>query len=175
MPSSLLQKGFTESDNSQSSGKLKRLRRHRSASAESEASAQGLSNLFDDGDVAPVDRPELFDDDEMAGFIEDDTQSDSSGRHGSDGSEDEDDRTARRNKKKQEKKKQKAKPRTARRSGFSAGMVDGISAETWNDVTDVFGNGQDYSFALEEQEDMHEDKELKDVCFSFLFRFRCNL
>lgn len=103
----------------------------------------------------------------MAGFIEDDTQSDSSGRHGSDGSEDEDDRTARRNKKKQDKKKQKAKPRTARRSGFSAGMVDGISAETWNDVTDVFGNGQDYSFALEEQEDMHEDKELKDVCSSW--------
>lgn len=126
----------------------------------------------------------MFDEDEMAGFIEDDTASDSSGggrrggRGGGDdsdsGSEDENDRAARKAKRKAEKAKKKKEARanrgtgSRRTGGFGIGN-DTFSAETWSDVTDVFGNGQDYAFAMEDDADLHEGKELADVSFPFSF------
>jgi len=93
----------------------------------------------------------------MAGFIEDDSQSDSDGERARE-SEDDDERRARR---RREKKARKGKG--ARRAGFGSSMVEGIGQEAWQEVTDVFGNGQDYAYALEEDEVVEEEKELKDV------------
>ncbi|KAK4704537.1 transcription elongation factor SPT6, partial [Phenoliferia sp. Uapishka_3] len=143
--------------------KLKRLRRRRSVSGGSDASGGeggNLADIFDDDDVRgeAADPGNLFDADEMAGFIEDDTQSDSSGRHGSDS---EDDRRSR--KQKQKKRTKTKKARGPGRSGFGAGMVEGITAEAWQEVTDVFGNGADYADALEDDIDAAQDKALKDI------------
>lgn len=156
--------------------KLKRLRRRRSASDASDASGPtgDLNNIFDDdergGDEDRYGGQELFDADEMAGFIEDDTQSESSGRHGS-GSEDEDDRAARKAMKKKQRQKEKTKGR-GRRAGFGAGFVEGITAEAWQEVTDVFGNGTDYAYALEDDAENQGEKELKDVRLSLYHRLR---
>ncbi|GAA5941800.1 hypothetical protein JCM1841_000342, partial [Sporobolomyces salmonicolor] len=138
--------------------KLKRLRRRRSASASSAGSAPpgGLNDIFndDEGDVQGVEN--LFDADEMAGFIEDD--SDESARSGA-SDEDSDDRAARRKRKDKKRKERKA----GGRKGFGMGMVEGITAEAWQEVAEVFGNGQDYAWAMEDDEDNKEDKELKDI------------
>lgn len=145
-----------------------------------------MTNIFDDGegdldDAASGGRggydgaggAELFDADEMAGFIEDDTQSESSGRHGS-SSDDEGDRAARKQAKKKARQAEKSRAKgKGRRAGFGAGFVEGITAEAWQEVTDVFGNGQDYAYALEEEGDDKGEKELKDVSWrsgSFLRR-----
>lgn len=93
----------------------------------------------------------------MAGFIEDDSD-DSEGRHGSDS---EDDRAARKRDKKQ--KKRQGKSHAPRRSGFGASMVEGITQEAWQEVTEVFGNGYDYSYALDDEPEAGEEKALKDV------------
>lgn len=100
----------------------------------------------------------------MAGFIEDDSQSDSSGRHGS--SEDEEERQQRRRLK-----KTKAPKKAVRRSVFGAGIVEGITGEAWSEVTEVFGNGQDYGFALDDEVEDKEEKGLKDAR-SFLRTWR---
>ncbi|GAA5879533.1 hypothetical protein JCM1840_003438 [Sporobolomyces johnsonii] len=138
--------------------KLKRLRRRRSASASSAGSPPpgGLNDIFndDEGDVQGVEN--LFDADEMAGFIEDD--SDESARSGA-SDEDSDDRAARRKRKDKKRKERKA----GGRKGFGMGMVEGITAEAWQEVAEVFGNGQDYAWAMEDDEDAKEDKELKDI------------
>ncbi len=94
----------------------------------------------------------------MAGFIEDDSQSDSDGGRAR-ASEDDDERRARRRREKKERRKGKG----ARRAGFGSSMVEGIGQEAWQEVTDVFGNGQDYAYALEEDEVVEDEKELKDV------------
>ena len=53
-------------------------------------------------------------------------------------------------------------------------MVEGIGQEAWQEVTDVFGNGQDYAYALEEDEVVEEEKELKDVS-GYAWRPECVL
>ncbi|KAM0753127.1 transcription elongation factor Spt6 [Meredithblackwellia eburnea MCA 4105] len=141
-----------------SSHKRKRLRRRGSASSGSESEPAGLNNIFDDEDREAADTGGLFDADEMAGFIEDDTASDSS-RQGSD-SESEDERAARREKKKREKKKKAKGPR---RTGFSAAMVEGITAEALEEINEVFGDGKDYAEALDYDPEEREEKELKDI------------
>jgi len=139
-------------------GKLKRLRRRRSSGSRSGSpDPTQLANIFDDPDD-DRDSPRAFDDDEMAGFIEDDSQSDSDGGRARE-SEDDDERRARRKREKKERRKGKG----ARRAGFGSSMVEGIGQEAWQEVTDVFGNGQDYGYALEEDEAIQEEKELKDV------------
>ncbi|GAA5881838.1 hypothetical protein JCM1840_001631 [Sporobolomyces johnsonii] len=143
---------------SHSSTKLKRLRRRRSASACSAGSSPpgGLNDILndDEGDVQGVEN--LFDADEMAGFIEDD--SDESARSGA-SDEDSDDRAARRKRKDKKRKERKA----GGRKGFGMGMVEGITAETSQEVAEVFENGQDYAWAMEDDEDDEEDKELKYI------------
>lgn len=89
----------------------------------------------------------------MAGFIEDD----------SDSEEDDSDGNRR---KKEKKKKSKGVQLTNRRA---TGRVEGITAEAWQEVMDVFGDGTDYKDALEIKEVEDEEKELKDVSFSSLF------
>ncbi|KAI5481871.1 transcription elongation factor SPT6 [Pseudohyphozyma bogoriensis] len=140
--------------NRSSGHKLKRLRRRRSASEGSDRSdeEQGLNNIFDDDQ--PIEGNELFDADEMAGFIEDDTASES-GR-GS-GSEDEDGERRRKSKKKQ------AKKTPSRRAGLGAGRIEGFTSEMWQEVQEVFGNGLDYEHAMNIDEDEDNDKQLKDV------------
>ena len=99
----------------------------------------------------------------MAGFIEDDSQSDSSGRHGSDSDDGE-----RRQKKRRDKKRKAAmqaqKPKGPGRTGFGP-RTAGISAEAWQEVTDVFGDGTDYADALDGPVNGNEDRDkgLKDV------------
>ncbi|KAK4053287.1 Transcription elongation factor spt6 [Microbotryomycetes sp. JL221] len=138
--------------------KLKRLRRRKSVeqsdSERSDRSArQGLNRIFsedeDEGDGGLNDF-----EDEMAGFIEDDTQSES----GAGSDEDEEARAARRAQRKRERKK-------GRRAGLGGAPIEGISQEDWQEVTDVFGNGQDYAFALESDDEAEKDnhKELKDI------------
>lgn len=117
-----------------------------------------MTNIFaDDDDRAGAGDGLPFDADEMAGFIEDDeTQSE---RGASDSDEDEDTRRKRRDRKRASDKRGKG----GRRAGFGAGFVEGITAEAWQEVTDVFGNGQDYAFALEDDDEDEKAKELKDV------------
>lgn len=108
---------------------------------------QNINNIFDDdagGNALP------FDQDEMAGFIEDDTQSEGSGSE-----------SGRRDASRQ--KQKKPQKSTSRRSGFGAGSIEGITAEAWQEVTDVFGNGKDYEYALEDEPEVQEEKALKDV------------
>lgn len=141
--------------------KLKRLRRRRSVSADSE-NERDLVNIFNDdegegdGDAGGVEN--LFDADEMAGFIEDDTDDDS--QRGSD--EDSDDGARRRKRKEKQKKKESRKQ--GGRKGFGMGSVEGITAEAWQEVAEVFGTGQDYAWAMEEDEQTGgKEKDLKDV------------
>lgn len=97
----------------------------------------------------------------MAGFIEDDdSQSDSDGRHGSDS--DDDRRASRRKEKKKQAALKAKKPKGPSRGGFGQGMA-GITAEAWQEVTDVFGDGTEYQDAMELDETSNEDKALKDV------------
>lgn len=150
-----------------SSHKLKRLRRRRSASHSGSGSGSGsekedLTNIFDEerrggAEVEYDDEGEMTFADEMAGFIEDDTQSDSStggrGARAGSGSDSDRDRNRR---SKPSKSKSKSKPKSRgkgrRGAGFGASFVEGITAEAWQEVTDVFGNGGEYAFALEVDE-----------------------
>lgn len=44
------------------------------------------------------------------------------------------------------------------------GRVEGMTAEAWGEVAEVFGNGQDYAWAMEiDDEEDDKPKELKDV------------
>ncbi|GJN91007.1 hypothetical protein Rhopal_004021-T1 [Rhodotorula paludigena] len=170
--------------------KLKRLRRRRSGSSGGSPRDSGaLADIFadeddDDDDVrgggagASSSRgagrrgdalaggaggiEELFDADEMAGFIEDDTDESSRSEAG-DSDEDDEARRARR----REKKERRRDERTKRRQrGFAfAGRVEGITQEAWLEVAEVFGNGMDYAWAMEDDDDDEKDqkKELKDI------------
>ncbi|KAM0787286.1 hypothetical protein ACM66B_006519 [Microbotryomycetes sp. NB124-2] len=135
--------------------KLKRLRRRKSVegsdSERSDRSGQGLNRIFSEDEDGLNDPLNDFAD-EMAGFIEDDTQSES----GAGSDEDEDERAARRARKRRERRK-------GRRAGLAGAPIEGISQEDWQEVTDVFGNGQDYAFALESDDEPEKDKELKDI------------
>lgn len=144
---------------------MKRLRRRRSVSAGSDGSPSNnrdLVNIFNDdegegdGDIGGVEN--LFDADEMAGFIEDDTDEDSAR-----GSDEDSDEGARRRKRK-EKQKKREQRKAGGRKGFGMGSVEGITAEAWQEVAEVFGTGQDYLWAMEEdEEDRVKEKDLKDV------------
>lgn len=123
-----------------------------------------LTNIFDDEergrDGAAEGLP--FDADEMAGFIEDDETQSERGA-GSD-SDDGDDARRRKRREKQKAKESRGRAKGGRRAGFGAGFVEGITAEAWQEVTDVFGNGQDYAFALDDEEDDEKEaKGLQDV------------
>ncbi|GAA5947807.1 hypothetical protein JCM3765_001092 [Sporobolomyces pararoseus] len=143
--------------------KLKRLRRRRSVSADSgsPSNSRDLVNIFDDegegeGDAGGVEN--LFDADEMAGFIEDDTDDDSAR-----GSDEDSDEGARRRKRK-EKQKKRDQRKAGGRKGFGMGSVEGITAEAWQEVAEVFGTGQDYAWAMEEDEETQpKEKNLKDI------------
>ncbi|GAA5911597.1 hypothetical protein JCM6882_008048 [Rhodosporidiobolus microsporus] len=182
---------------SKSKSKLKRLRRHqRSGSPSSDASGSprntgDLNDIFNDDDD---DEPRgasssrrggaggdagagiegLFDADEMAGFIEDDSDDDDDSRRGGSSPDDSDedaDSRRRRKEKKRRAKKEEARKRRQQRSGMGLGgmgRVEGITAEAWGEVAEVFGNGMDYAWAFEEEgeeEGAGEDKgkELKDI------------
>ncbi|KAL8281073.1 hypothetical protein RQP46_006431 [Phenoliferia psychrophenolica] len=144
--------------------KLKRLRRRRSASGSDASGSEGgrqLADIFDDDDRPAADQNNLFDGDEMDGFIEDDdSQSDSDGRHGSDS--DGERRASRRKEKKKQAALRAKKPKGPSRSGFGAGMA-GITAEAWQEVTDVFGDGTEYAYAMELDDISNEEKALKDI------------
>ncbi|BGP16764.1 hypothetical protein JCM10213_002156 [Rhodosporidiobolus nylandii] len=151
-----------------SKNKLKRLRRRRASASGSEGGSPrdtgDLRDIFADEESAPRRRAGgagdiegLFDPDEMAGFIEDDSDESRSER-GSD-SEDEDDRRRRKDRKKREKKEQARK-----RRGLGMGRVEGITSEAWGEVAEVFGNGTDYAWAMELSDGEEEKgKELKDI------------
>lgn len=47
--------------------------------------------------------------------------------------------------------------------GFNLGMMEGLTPEMWNEVTEVFGNGADYAWALEEDAEDKPERGLKDV------------
>lgn len=146
---------------------MKRLRRHRSNSAGSDASetsVRGLRDIFADEGLGGADAAEPYDGDEMDGFIEDDESDSSGGRQGSD-AESEGERRVR--KAKEKKKKRLAAPkRKAQRGGFGAGYLQGMSQEMQDEVAEVFGNGMDYAFALEMDDEQVVEKELKDVSFN---------
>ncbi|KDE06243.1 hypothetical protein MVLG_03402 [Microbotryum lychnidis-dioicae p1A1 Lamole] len=150
--------------NRSSKGKLKRLRRRRSVGASDDDEPAGLNNLFDDDARGAGDDDDdgglglPFDGDEMAGFIEDDTASESDRQDRSD--EDENDRAAR----KEAKRKARAQQSNRGRGrGFGTAYIQGISAEARQEVTEVFGNGQDYAWALDDEEDEPKQKELRDI------------
>ncbi|GAA6032318.1 hypothetical protein JCM8097_008116 [Rhodosporidiobolus ruineniae] len=175
----LLQENLGLERPSKSKNKLKRLRRRqRSGSADSSAPRGGdLEDIFndDDGrDRASSSRKggrggdrgveALFDADEMAGFIEDDTDEDDEDRRGggsSDEDEDEDSRRRRRERKKRERREQ-----AKQRRSMGMGRVEGITAEAWSEVAEVFGDGQDYAWAMgdeDEEGEADKPKELKDI------------
>ncbi|KAK4048952.1 Transcription elongation factor spt6 [Microbotryomycetes sp. JL201] len=133
--------------------KLKRLRRRKSVGSDSDRSdrsGQGLNRIFSEDEDNDVINEFA---DEMAGFIEDDTQSES----GAGSDEDDEERAARRARRQKERKR-------GRRAGLAGAPIEGISQEDWQEVTDVFGNGQDYAFALESDDEPDKDnKELKDI------------
>ncbi|BGP25171.1 transcription elongation factor SPT6 [Rhodotorula toruloides] len=145
-------------------GKLRRLRRARSASPGDDTSARaprGLQDIFADEDAGPAAGVEnLFDADEMAGFIEDDTDESRSEAGDSD-----EDRAARKGRKKRDERRKRAETAGARRrGGFAMGRVEGMTAEAWGEVAEVFGNGQDYAWAMElDDEEEDKPKELKDI------------
>ncbi|GAA6054598.1 hypothetical protein JCM3770_000071 [Rhodotorula araucariae] len=152
--------------------KLRRLRRARSASGSDGGSpARGgrsgdLQDIFaDDDERAGADDDGgiegLFDADEMAGFIEDDTDESRSEA----GDSDEDDE-ARRQRRREKKARQKADRKKRRGAGLGMmGRVEGITQEAWQEVAEVFGNGQDFAWAMEDDDDEAKDgkKELKDI------------
>ncbi|GAA5941848.1 hypothetical protein JCM1841_005666, partial [Sporobolomyces salmonicolor] len=104
------------------------------------------------GSAAPGGLNDIFNTDEG------DNESNESATSGA-SDEDRDDRAARRKRKDKKRKERKA----GGRKGFDMGMVEGITAEAWQEVAEVFGNGQDYAWAMEDDEDNKEDKELKDI------------
>lgn len=178
---------------------LKRLRRRqRSGSASSSGSGRNggpsgadLRDIFNDPDVDAEeggdsgrgaaggssrrkqrggDEVGAFNDDEMAGFIEDDSDEDGTERGGSDSEGGGGGESKRRRK---ERKKRERKEQAKKRRGLGMGRVEGITSEAWGEVAEVFGNGQDYGWAMEDEdeggagargEDGEEKaKELKDV------------
>lgn len=141
---------------SQRTKQTKLRRRRRGGSPDSAASEpENLENIFDDdGERNGI----AFDQDEMAGFIEDDTQSEASG------SEDERRRAAAR------KKKSKDASRSKGRGGI-ASSGEGLTAEAWQEVQDLFGNGKDYESAMEEDADDQQEKRLEDVRFQPVIYF----
>ncbi|GAA5841172.1 hypothetical protein JCM11251_003227 [Rhodosporidiobolus azoricus] len=173
--------------------KLKRLRRRQRSGSPSDAGSGSprqsgdLRDIFnDDDDDVPArggssrrggpsggDIEGLFDADEMAGFIEDDTDDSRSERGSSPEDSDEDADTRRRRKeRKRREKKEQARKRRQQRSGMGLGgmgRVEGITAEAWGEVAEVFGNGLDYAWAFDEEgeeeggADGEKAKELKDI------------
>lgn len=155
--------------------KLRRLRRAGPASGSDDDSPAGrrsgrgrddggdLQDIFaDDDDRAGDDGglEGLFGADEMAGFIEDDTDDSRSEA----GDSDEDDE-ARRQRKRDAKRREKGERKKRRGAGLGMGRVEGITQEAWQEVAEVFGNGQDYAWAMEDDDEDDKDgkKELKDV------------
>ncbi|BGP40634.1 Transcription elongation factor spt6 [Rhodotorula kratochvilovae] len=152
--------------------KLRRLRRARSASGSDGGSpARGgrsgdLQDIFADDDERAGGDDDggiegLFDADEMAGFIEDDTDESRSEA----GDSDEDDE-ARRQRRRDKKAKQKADRKKRRGAGLGMmGRIDGITQEARQEVAEVFGNGQDFAWAMEDDDEEDKDgkKELKDI------------
>ena len=114
---------------------------HKRARAEGQ-STEELAHIFDDEDAAGAAADPY--DDELDDFIEDDE--DDAELTGLD----EEQREARRRERREER-------RQARMSGA---RVDprkaGVDLEAWDEVHDIFGNGEDYAWALEEEEEAPE-------------------
>ncbi|GAA6018754.1 hypothetical protein JCM10207_005567 [Rhodosporidiobolus poonsookiae] len=184
----LLQENLGMARPSKSKNKLKRLRRRRrSASASSDGGSGSprhapgdLRDIFNDVDDDDEPRAasggrrgsggagagieNLFDADEMAGFIEDDTDESRSDGGGSDEDGDDSDAGERRRRRK-EKKRRERKEQARKRRGLGMGRVEGINAEAWGEVAEVFGNGMEYAWAMEDEdeEEGEKGKELKDI------------
>lgn len=132
---------------------------------------RGLNDIFADDDAAADQVENLFDADEMAGFIEDDSDDEGAAARSQAGDSDEDlrdrdDARERRNRKQKERERRKAEGGAAkrRRGGLGGGRLEGVSVEAWQEVAEVFGNGQEYAWAMEdEDEDEPKPKDLKDV------------
>lgn len=126
-----------------------------------------LAHIFDDEEedealpsVAGAIRDSMdqargdYDDDELDDFIEDDEDDELQGL-------DEEAREERRRERREER----------RRARLSGARVDplkvGIDPEAWDEIHDIFGNGEDYAWALGEEEEEEEAKkgkmEYKDV------------
>lgn len=152
-------------------GKLRRLRRRRSVGSDGSGDdaaspPRGLNDIFADDDAAADQVENLFDADEMAGFIEDDSDDDAEARsQAGDSDEDRDDARERRNRKQKERERRKAEGAAKRRrGGLGGGRLEGVSVEAWQEVAEVFGNGQEYAWAMEdEDEDEPKPKDLKDI------------
>ncbi|WFD35619.1 Transcription elongation factor spt6 [Malassezia cuniculi] len=111
-----------------------------------EARGSDLAHIFDDDD-AP--RRDAYDDDGLDDFIEeDDEEQEFEGL-------DEEQREAARRERLEER-------RRARQTGARVDPLRaGIDPEAWDEVHDIFGNGEDYAWALEEDE-AEEDEERLD-------------
>ncbi|GAA5884415.1 hypothetical protein JCM3774_006395, partial [Rhodotorula dairenensis] len=163
-------------------GKLRRLRRHRSVGSDNDDEAGSpsgrggnLNDIFADDDAAADQVENLFDADEMAGFIEDDTDEDDLRSQAGDSDEDRggDDARERKSRKQKERERRKAERGAAaaggkRKRGFGGGLgggrLEGVSIEAWQEVAEVFGNGQEYAWAMEDEDDDEpKPKDLKDL------------
>lgn len=171
--------------------KLKRLRRRRASADPEEESARptrdGLAGIFDDDeddvDAAYQRGAFPFGADEMAGFIEEDDDEDEEGIEDLDEEEREARRTLRRKERAREDKRNrmlgsKGGKRTGGGSGggvFGTGAMAGIDNETWQEVIDVFGRGDEYEWAMDaDDEKQTKKKELQDVrLFSPFFLPHC--
>lgn len=108
-------------------------------------SQEGLAHIFDD-DEAP--RPDTYDDDGLDDFIEED------GEEQEYEGLDEEEREAARRERLEER-------RRARQTGARVDPLRaGIDPEAWDEVHDIFGNGEDYAWALEEDEDETNEERL---------------
>ncbi|EJD52929.1 hypothetical protein AURDEDRAFT_110772 [Auricularia subglabra TFB-10046 SS5] len=141
--------------------RLTRLRRGRSQSPpakqpkrkdRADATNDAVSHIWDDDDNV-MDQDDDVEDDDMGGFIDDDDEDEETGLG-------EEERRAR-----QEEKRKQLKARRNKGSD----MI-GIDRGAWDEITEVFGDGDDYDWALEgdeenvaEFEQNKEDLRLQDV------------
>ncbi|WFD29634.1 Transcription elongation factor spt6 [Malassezia sp. CBS 17886] len=136
--------------------------RQQEEGARTAARGDELAHIFDDedeGDGAARERAEqdgdardAYDDDGLDDFIEDDDEEELADL-------DEETREERRRERREER-------RRARLSGARVDPVKvGIDAEAWDEIHDIFGNGEDYAWALEEEGDAEEKPRIayKDI------------
>ena len=142
---------------------------HKRARQHADERERDLAHIFDDEDdgeqlpsvagairdsMADASRAADYDDDELDDFIEDDEDEEMQGL-------DEEAREERRRERREER----------RRARLTGQRVDpqkvGIDPEAWDEIHDIFGNGEDYAWALAAEEEEEEEKkgkmEYKDV------------
>lgn len=110
--------------------------------------------------------PAAYAEDDMDDFIDDDDDSDEAEAMAD---MDEEEKEERRREKRERKRAEKA-ARRAGRGGLTAGMDPskvGIDEDAWEEINDIFGDGQDYAWAfrkgdLSDEEPDQEDEEMQD-------------